>query len=328
MRSIILGAGAIGGVVGGLLARARRDVLLLARGAHLERMRQHGLRIETPTESFVVRTEVGDPREPIAWRPGDVVLLAVKTQDAATALRQLAAPPDVPVVCLTNGLEAERIALRFARDVYGACVLIPATHLEPGVVQAWASPNPGVIDLGRYPDGTGTHADELAGELAVAGFDCEVRSTIMKWKRGKLLSNLANGAEALCGPPARRSDVAERARREGRAVFAAANLSCITEAEDAARRAGYTSRPIAGATRDGGSTWQSLARGASSLETDYLNGEIVLLGRLHGVATPVNEALQRLAAEAVRTGARPGAMSLDELAARVDADAQGVGSPG
>ena len=77
------------------------------------------------------------------------------------------------------------------------------------------------------------------------------------------------------------------------------------------------SKLIAGATRDGGSTWQSLARGSSTLETDYLNGEIAMLGRLHGVATPVNELLQQLAAEAARAGTKPGSMSLDELIARV-----------
>ena len=74
-----------------------------------------------------------------------------------------------------------------------------------------------------------------------------------------------------------------------------------------------------GSLRAGGSTWQSLARGATALETDYLNGEITYLGRLHGVPTPVNEALQRLAAEGARARVAPGSMSLDELAARVNA---------
>jgi 2-dehydropantoate 2-reductase len=80
---------------------------------------------------------------------------------------------------------------------------------------------------------------------------------------------------------------------------------------------GFVVKPIEGGTRSGGSTWQSLARGASTLETDYLNGEIALLGRQHGVPTPINEALQRIAAEAARTGMKPGSMTSDELAARV-----------
>jgi 2-dehydropantoate 2-reductase len=317
MRLVILGAGAIGGVVCGRLARAQREVVLIARGAQLEAVRERGLRLESPDESFVVRPTVTERFTD--WREGDVVLLAVKTQDAAAALHALAAPVEVPVVCLTNGVEAERIALRHAREVYGACVMMPATYLSPGIVQAWASPVPGAIDLGRYPDGYGELADELAGELVVAGFASEVRTHIMRWKRGKLLSNLANGAEALCGPAARRSVIAERARAEARTCFAAAGLSTTTEAEDSSRRAGFESKPIGGAVRDGGSTWQSLARGATALETDYLNGEIAMLGRLHGVATPVNELLQQVAAEAARAGTKPGSVSLDELVARVEA---------
>jgi thiosulfate/3-mercaptopyruvate sulfurtransferase len=77
-----------------------------------------------------------------------------------------------------------------------------------------------------------------------------------------------------------------------------------------------TSRPIEGRSRAGGSTWQSLARGGS-VECDYLNGEIALLGRLHGVATPVNAELQRRIAAAARAGARPGGMSSEELDAQL-----------
>ena len=84
-------------------------------------------------------------------------------------------------------------------------------------------------------------------------------------------------------------------------------------------RRGLTVGEISGATRRGGSTWQSLARGARELECDYLNGEIVLLGRLHGVPTPVNELLQQLAAEASRTGRPPGSLTVEELLARMPA---------
>jgi 2-dehydropantoate 2-reductase len=314
MRLVILGAGAVGGVVGGLLARAKREVVLLARGAHLAVMREHGLRVETPEDSFTVQPPVAE--RITEWRDDDVVLLAVKTQDAASALRKLAAPRHIPIVCLTNGVEAERIALRHAREVYGACVIVPATHLVPGLVQVWSTP-PGLIDLGRYPDGQGSRADEIAGELIVAGLSVEVRANVMRWKRAKLLSNLGNGAEALCGPAARTSELDGRARAEARACFAAAGLSCASESEVVARRVGFVVKPIEGAARSGGSTWQSLARGASTLETDYLNGEIAMLGRQHGVPTPINEALQRIAAEAARAGIEPGSMTLDELAARV-----------
>jgi len=313
MRLVILGAGAIGSAIGGLLALAGCDVLLLARGAQLAAIRDHGLAIERPGhDRAIARPAVQDSREPTAWRTDDAIVVATKTQDVAEALRELAAPPEIPIACATNGVEAERIALRHARDVYAMALLLPATFLTPGVVQVWASPAPGAIDLGHYPDGTGDHAHAIAGELGAAGFDCEVRRNPMAWKRMKLLSNLANGIEALCGPAARSSELAARARAEGRACYAAAGLSCISDADDAARRS-----TLSWSARDGGgSTWQSLARGRS-LEIDYLNGEIAMLGRLHGVATPINVALQREVAAAARAGAEPGAMSLAELERRV-----------
>ena len=74
---------------------------------------------------------------------------------------------------------------------------------------------------------------------------------------------------------------------------------------------------ISGQTRPGGSSWQSLRRTTGDIETDYLNGEIVLLGRIHGVATPANELVQRLARELAvardAPGATPAAAILEQL---------------
>ncbi len=76
-------------------------------------------------------------------------------------------------------------------------------------------------------------------------------------------------------------------------------------------------RPVRGKHRGGGSSWQSLARGTGSIEADYLNGEVVLLGRLHGIATPVNEMLQNLANVLAREKRRPGTLEPAALLARL-----------
>ena len=76
-------------------------------------------------------------------------------------------------------------------------------------------------------------------------------------------------------------------------------------------------RRIDGKRRGGGSTWQSLARGAGSTEADHLNGEIVLQGRLHGVPTPVNAGLQRLARELAAARTPPGSLTAAEVEARL-----------
>jgi 2-dehydropantoate 2-reductase len=129
----------------------------------------------------------------------------------------------------------------------------------------------------------------------------------MRWKHRKLLMNLGNAVDALCGPDARRGELAKRATAEGEAVLAAAGIAAATREEDRDRRADLLSlRPVEGRRRVGSSSSQSLARGTGTIESDFLNGEIVLLGRLHGVPTPVNEVLQRLAREAAAEGRAPG----------------------
>jgi 2-dehydropantoate 2-reductase len=143
----------------------------------------------------------------------------------------------------------------------------------------------------------------------------------MRAKHAKLLMNLGNALEAACGSAARAaSDLVREARAEGVACFEAAGIDYASEEEDRARRGTILQiRPIAGRRREGGSSWQSLARGAGSIEADYLNGEVVLLGRAHGVPTPVNAALQEVANELARSGVPPGSMAVADVERRVRA---------
>lgn len=307
MRWVIVGAGAVGGVVGGRLAAAGRDVVLVARGAHRDALRATGLTLRDGEGERVLRIPVaGDPAE-VDWRPGDVLVLAVKSMDTATVLAALpASMPDVPVVCLQNGVANERAALRRFPDVYGVCVMLPSSHLEPGVVVADSAPVPGILDLGRYPHGVDATAGALAADLTAAGFVSVARPDVMRAKYRKLLTNLGNAVEALCG----RVDGVDAAVAplvaEGEAVLRAAGIDVVTAADDRSRRGDILK--VTG-RRDGGSTWQSLARGTGTVEADHLNGEIVLLGRLHGVPTPGNALAQRLVRRAAQDRTGPGTLT-------------------
>jgi 2-dehydropantoate 2-reductase len=200
-----------------------------------------------------------------------------------------------------NGVENERRALRWFADVYGVVVMAPAAHLEPGVVAGYSAPMRGVLDVGRYPTGTDDVAVGMATAFARAGFSAVAQPDIMAWKYRKLLMNLGNIVEALCTREQATGDVVRALDQEGAAVLAAAGIAYVTTDQDRDRREGVLSpQPVGGRSRDGGSTWQSVARGMPSLETPFLNGEIVVLGREFGVPTPVNEACCRLAIEAVR----------------------------
>jgi 2-dehydropantoate 2-reductase len=321
MRFTVYGAGAIGGAIGGRLFEAGHDVTLVARGDHLRALRDDGLTLVSPDGSVTLHPPaVGHPAE-ADLRDGDVVILAMKSQDTSVALADLVphAPPGVRVLCAQNGVDNERVALRFFPLVYGVAVMLPATHLQPGVVVVHLAPTTGLLDLGRYPEGVDAVAEEVAAALSGATFGSQARPDIMRWKYRKLILNLGNAVEAVCGPEAARSTPLVRmARAEGEACLRAAGIDAVSIDDDRARRGDlFQLRPVPGHERQGGSSWQSLARGLPTVETDYLTGEIVLLGRLHRVPTPVNELLQRLANRMAAEGRQPGSVAAEDVLARL-----------
>jgi 2-dehydropantoate 2-reductase len=321
MRFVVIGAGAIGGVLGGRLFQHGHEVVLVARGAHHDAIRDLGLTLQSPTGEVTLPVPVVDSPDRVEWADDDVVLLAVKGQDTLGAVAALdpVAPTSLPVVSLQNGLENERVLLRHFDPVYGVCVMFPTTHVEPGVVQANSTPTEGILDLGRYPVGADDTASDIAEAFRSAGFVAEVRPDIMRWKATKLLLNLANAIDAVCGLEGAGGQLYERAQAEGRRVFAAAGIDHVTDEEDAARRDGILQlRLIDGHRRVGSSGRQSLERRAGAIESDFLNGEIVLLGRLHGVDTPVNALLQRLANQFARERRPPGSMPPEDVLALLD----------
>lgn len=345
MRYIVIGAGAVGGTIGGSLFQGGHEVVLVARGAHLDALRSGGLRLATPFGTEVLDIQaVGGPDE-LGLRRDDVLILATKTQDAAAPQAQWAWQPVadggeqggtvaaevIPVVCAQNGVESERLALRRFRHVYGMCVWLPATHLEPGAVESQGAPLAGLLAVGRYPAGTDPTAARISEDLAKSRFLAPVDADVMRWKYAKLLDNLNNAIEALCGREhtglaraprsAAAAELYRLTRAEGTAVLDAAGIGYASRAELTELRGDRVGvKPVNGSARAGGSSWQSLTRGTGTIEADFLNGEIALLGREHRVPTPVNEALQRLANRAAAERRAPGFMTPEEVLA-----AAGVG---
>jgi 2-dehydropantoate 2-reductase len=326
MRYVVIGAGAVGGTIGGKLHQHGHQVTLVARGAHLAAIRERGLLLATPDgEHLLDVPAVAGPAELAELAPDSVLVLAVKSQHTAGAIAAWSDLPvrgggvaaDLPLLCAQNGVANERAALRLFSQVYAVCVWLPATYLTAGVVSAEGQPHPGMLHLGRYPDGVDQAVERIAADLAGSGFLTRIRPDPMRWKYGKLLGNLGNGVQALLGsgdgalagrPGAGLTgELTGRVRAEGEAVLAAAGIGYTSRAEELAERGEQVRiRPVPGRPRGGSSTWQSLARGSGSAEVDYLNGEIVLLGRQHGIPTPVNLAVQRAVRRAVRDDIPPG----------------------
>ncbi|EIM26151.1 ketopantoate reductase family protein [Microvirga lotononidis] len=325
MRIIVYGVGAIGGTVAAALTLSGQEVIGIARGAQLKAIQDDGLLLRTPEKHERAKFScVSDPTE-IDFRPDDAILLTMKTQDTLAALERLrtAGVTGQPLFCVQNGVTNERLALRLFPEVHGVTVIMPAAISAPGEIAAHSVPRHGIFDIGRYPGGSNAHDTKLAEALEAANIATFVSQDVMQSKYGKLILNLSNILQAALGLDADFKHLETLVRAEAEAAYRAAGIFWLDVGAADARRAQLVKQqPIAGIDRLGSSTTQSLARGGGSIETDYLNGEIVLLGRLHGVPVPVNTYFTELGARMAREGLKPGAVSV----AQAEADLSALGA--
>lgn len=316
MRIIVCGVGAVGGVIAAALALKGQEVVGIARGRMLEAIREKGLRLRGPETDETVRLEcVAAPSE-IAFRPDDAILLCMKTQDTEAALAELRAAGvrDQPIFCMQNGVENERLACRYFPNVHAVTVMLPGQYLAPGEVVTHGGPCFGMLDIGRYPQGVDADDRALAEVLTAANIQSFCDPAVMESKYGKLLMNLTNVVEAALGRDAETDDIRDLLVAEARAVYAAAGISPRDVGPGDARRAEFMQmKDVPGVEREGSSTSQSLLRNTGRIETDYLNGQIVLMGRLHGVPTPCNAWFADLGARLAREGRAPGSVTSAEV---------------
>jgi 2-dehydropantoate 2-reductase len=225
-----------------------------------------------------------------------VVLLTVKSHQSGTALADLTehAPPETAVVAAQNGVANEVDVLRRFASTYSICVMLPALHLDPGVVVQKCHPTPGILDVGRFPAGVDDVAETIATDLRSASFASQPRPDIMAWKYRKLLTNAVGDVSTLFPPGEDTDELARRIRAEGDAVLLAAGIPVVTAEQDVERRADLLRPRTDIAAFEGNSLAQSLRRGLPT-EIHHRVGELVLIGRLHGVPTPTCELLLRAA---------------------------------
>jgi len=276
-------------------------VTLIARRAHAKAIRAKGLRIGGALGGLTLEVKAA---ETLDFRP-DVTLLAVKTQDVESACRPVsAALRDAAVVTLQNGVRSDEIvaALLLQENIVSGVVLLNAQFLEPGEIiyaRGWR------LIIGEPFGPNGPRVKELRFLLGRA-VRTETSNDICGAHWTKLLmNNIANGLEAMTGLSVRECLRAPRMRR-----IAALTLK---EGYRAVRRSGIRLAPLpgvplasltfivrsplpatawmlgrsVGSLKTLGSTLKSLRRGRPT-EIDYLNGEIVSLGREVGMATPYN----------------------------------------
>lgn len=308
---LVAGAGALGSVFGGLLARAGRSVTLLGRAEHLDAIRRDGLRVEGLFGSHVVRgLEVAS--EPAALRgPFASVLLTVKSWDTAAMARAVAPHlrDDGHLVCLQNGLgNLERAADAVgARRVLGARVIFGAELPGPGRVRVTVSAAPVLVGCPASADDDRRRAAAAWAEaFAAAGIPSGATDDLERELWGKVFYNAAlNPLGALLGvpygyladdPDARA--IMDRAIDEAFAVARAASVG-LRWTDAGAYRAHFYDTLVPATATHRSSMLQDLERGRPT-EIDAINGYVAARGAALGIDVATNTMLTHLIRARVR----------------------------
>lgn len=296
MKIVIYGAGGVGAFFGGLLARGGQDVHFVARGAQLEALRTHGLRIDSLLLGQVEISPVQAHAHASSIGRAGLVLVCVKAHQTLGILDDLASVVDdhTVIVTLQNGVESDEvIAARFGRArVVPAVVYVGATLDAPGIVTHVAA---GTIVIGAPHGVDASRLPEVRDALAQSGQPVRISDDIQRERWAKLIWNASfNTVSAVAMREPRDLLAVPEARTlvSGimREVVAVAQAHGIALREsDLDRQIGWTERATAVRT----SMMVDRERGRA-METDALIGVIVRLGRAHAVPTPFSEALYAL----------------------------------
>ncbi|MGX6509879.1 2-dehydropantoate 2-reductase [Rhodococcus sp. SJ-2] len=319
MRSpiVVYGAGSIGCYIGGRLAGAGADVVFVGRQRVADEVREHGLHLTDLDGADVRRRSVDYRTEPDVIADASLVLVTVKSSATAEVAATLAPllRDDAIVVSLQNGLSnAALIREKIDRPVLTG--MVPFNVVAQG--------------RGRFHQGSeGGIEVEDSGLLTpylpqfdAAGLPLTLRPDMDAVLWAKLLLNLNNPINALSGLPLK----AELSQRAYRRCIAAAQREALSVGRGAGRTAArltplppswipllltvpdvvfrtLASSMLAIDPLARSSMWEDLEMGRVT-EVEWINGEVVRLGREHGVATPVNDRLIDLIRTAERGGRR------------------------
>ena len=283
-----MGAGAVGGYYGAMLARAGHEVTLIGRPQHVEEVKRSGLRLET--RAFDERVRMQASTEPQAAGDAQLILFCVKSPDTEAAGRALGphVAPDAVILSLQNGVDnAERLAAVLEREVIPAVVYVATEMAGAGHVRHHGR---GELVIGR-----GRGAEAVAAAFGAAGVRVDISDSVIGALWAKLIVNCAyNALSAItqlpygalvqgAGVPAVMRDIVD----ECLAVARAAGVQVPGDMHEATRRIAQT---MPGQLS---STAQDLARGKKT-EIDHLNGVVVRKGEALGVPTPANRVLLAL----------------------------------
>jgi 2-dehydropantoate 2-reductase len=290
-RVAVFGAGAVGSYLGSRLTAARADVHFIARGAHLEALRERGLTLITP--DGITTTPVWATGEPASIGPVDVVLFCVKSYDTEVAASRLAPliGPSTVVMSIQNGVDNEaKIAERIGGDhVLGAATYILAAIESPGVVRSGAAR----LVIGELREGPPTdRVRELVELMKAGGIEAKAVSDVRlaKWEKYVLLvafSAVTAATQLTVGPIRASRPASEMLRSIMAEAWAVGRAIGVPLAVDLVER--QHTLVLAQNDDEGSSLRHDLLTG-HQMELEALQGTLRRLGREHGIATPWTDA--------------------------------------
>jgi 2-dehydropantoate 2-reductase len=308
MRVVVFGAGAVGGVLGGMLALRNHAVLLLCRKDHANAIQeQKGLRIRSATGDYFASLDAVTKLEPVHFGPDTCVFFTVKSNDTQSAVEELlqVAGSDVPLITFQNGVSNEEELSKKCTRVYGGVCRMTCSFLHPGQV---AFRKMGGLVVGKYPKGTDAFSKKLADVLSDAGFETIVSKSIMCDKWLKLAVNLQSGFNAIIDP-----------RDHNTAEFIGLKTGLLEEAKQVLDADKIKAKSCVGSdlsldeliedlkkphsprgssfVKVNNSTWQSLYLRRDSIENGYFHGPLIDMAKKHKIRVPYNE----IAFEKVKT---------------------------
>lgn len=188
MRITVMGSGGVGGYFGAKLAQGGCDVSFVARGAHLEALREHGLRVESELGDIHLR-EVRVSDDPRALGRADVVLICVKLWDTENAARAVApiVGRDTAVISFQNGVQKEDILRHVLgeRAVMGGVCYISSKILRPGVISHTGKMQR--LVFGEYDGSASTRIETFLEACRHGGIEAEISSDIRRAIWGKFV---------------------------------------------------------------------------------------------------------------------------------------------
>jgi len=291
MRIAIMGAGGVGGCLGGLLGKAGNDVWLIVRGEHLEAIRANGLKLVRPDTEFVVQVNATD--NPAEVGPVDLVLFTVKTyqnRHVITTLKPLMGH-ETSVITLQNGVEShEQLGA-----VLGPSNILPGAYwasshiLSPGVI---GEDVPAQISFGEIDDTDSLRSPDIRKVFRDAGIETEISLDPLQvlWEKFIVLSALAGITSAAQTRPKELLKYPD-----ARAMF------CNAMEESLAVGLAKGINLPDNLVQDSLKYIESLPDFQNSMHGDYeagrateleaLSGAVIRLGKQIGVKTPVHEFL-------------------------------------